>query len=182
MTEQMRQQVNRCIHGIADGDTQSLELLSSLVSGRMLVVAMSIVGNRAAAEDVVQEAFLRIVDKAKSFKRGTNGYAWICKITQNLALNTLRSQRRRIANNLDEMWDIAADDNVEEQSQAKLLLRQALSVLTAEERRAVVMRYFTEYTVRDIARATGTSKSSVQRTLMRAEEKMRRCIEDDGRT
>ncbi len=182
MTEQMRQQVNGCIYGIANGDTQSLELLSSLISGRMFALALSIVGNRAAAEDVVQEAFLRIVDKAKSFNRGTNGYAWICKITQNIALNTLRSQRRKATDNLDDMWDIAADDNVAEQSQAKLLLRQALSVLTAEERRAVVMRYFTEYTVREIARATGTSKSAVQRTLTRAEEKMRRCIEDDVHT
>lgn len=83
MEELTRQKINRCIAEISDGDYSALEILSSLVSARMLSVAQSVLHQRSLAEDAVQDAFVKIVDNAKRFDKKTNGYAWICKITQN---------------------------------------------------------------------------------------------------
>lgn len=180
MTEQMRQQVNNCICDIADGKEDALELLSSLVSARMFAVAYSVVGNRATAEDVTQNAFVKIVENASRFKRGTNGYAWICKITQNTAINELRKQRRSLNDvNLDDMWNVVSSDDTEQLSQSRLLLQQAMGVLDADEKQFVWLKYFADFTVRDIAKSTGVSKSTVQRKIDSAENKMRRFLQSD---
>lgn len=83
---------------IAQGNFVALDGLSCLVSARMLSVALAIVKNRQSAEDIVQDSFVTILKKAKTFKPDTNGYAWICKIVHNTAINSLRKERRRCVN------------------------------------------------------------------------------------
>ena len=77
MTEQDRRLITQYILSIANGNVSALEDLSRLVSARMLSVAQSVVRNKATAEEVVQDSFLRIVQNARRFRAGSNGYAWI---------------------------------------------------------------------------------------------------------
>ncbi len=177
MTEQIRQEINSCIAAIAQGDELALERLSYLVSARMLSVAQSVVKSRAVAEEVVQDSFLRIYRNAGSFHRGTNGYAWICKITQNLALNRLRSERSNAAENIDNFFFWASDVNVAAQSTAELTVREAMTVLTPFEQRVIYQRYFMDFTVRDSAASLGKSRSTVERAAKSAEEKMKKFLE-----
>lgn len=173
MTDEQRKQINTLLVNIARGDAAALDDLSCLVSARMLSVAMSVLCNRASAEDAVQEAFVRIVDNCNRYKRDTNGYAWICKVTQNVALNMLRSERRHSADNIDDMRSLPSDDDVQQRSETELLLQDAMSALTDVERQLVYRKYFMELTVRDIARDMGMSKSTVQRQIQLAEQKMK---------
>ena len=173
MTDEMRKQINIFIVQISQGNTYALEGLSRLVSGRMLSIALSIVKNRATAEDVVQDSFLRIVNSAYLFKPQTNGYAWICKITQNVALNALRKESRRRSDNIDDYFNLSGDDDVAEQSTTQLALRQAMETLTDFEKRVVYQKYFMDFTVRDSATSLGKSKSAVQRAIVSAEEKLK---------
>ena len=176
MTEQMRQKINSLILLIAKGDQFALEDLSRLVSGRLLSIATSILRDRGLAEDVVQDTFLRIVYSAGSFRPDTNGYAWICKITQNLALNVLRRQKRVSTVNIDDCFALAASDDVFEQSSAHVILQQAMQTLAPFERWILYQKYFMDLTLRDIAQTTGKSKSAVQRALTSAEEKVRNFV------
>lgn len=129
MDEKTLRQVNMCIVDISDGEVSSLETLSSLVSARMLSVALSVLHNRILAEDAVQDAFVKIVDNASRFNAGTNGYAWICKITQNCALNILRHERRRKTTNIDDCFFLADPDNPFDRSDAAVTLQKAKSIL-----------------------------------------------------
>lgn len=176
MTEQMRSVINNLIVSIAEGNTVALDQLVRLVSARMLSVARSVVRDKALAEDVVQESFIKIVDKAHRFKQGTNGYAWICKIVHNTALNMLR--KRKPNANIDEFYDIAATTDVEEKSTQALAVEQAMSVLSPQEKLLIYQKYFMDYTVRDSAKATGLSKSTVSRKIVEAEDKMRKAMTD----
>ena len=176
MTEQMRQKINSLLVMISKGDVSALEDLSRLVSGRLLSIALSIVHNRAVAEDVVQESFLRVVYNAASFKPNTNGYAWLCKITQNLALNALRRENRTKTVNIEECFSLAATDDVFEQSTAHVTLKQALGALTPLERLVLYQKYFMDLTVREIAHEVGKSKSAVQRALSSAEQKVKNFV------
>lgn len=176
MTEQMRQKINSLILQIAKGDLSALEDLSRLVSGRLLSIALSVVGNRALAEEVVQDTLLRVVYNAKSFKPNTNGYGWMCKIAQNLALNALRREKRTQTVNIDECFSLASTDDVFEQSAAHLMLKQAMEGLEPLERWILYQKYFMDLTVREIAAAVGKSKSAVQRALASAEEKVRNFV------
>ena len=172
----MRRKINYLILLIAEGDETVLEELSRLVSGRLMSIATSILRDRGLAEEVVQDSFLRIVYNAASFKPDTNGYAWICKITQNLALNTLRREKRTRTVNIDECFSLAATDDVFEESSAHVILKQAMATLTPLERWILYQKYFMDLSVREIAQAVGKSKSAVQRALTSAEEKVRNFV------
>lgn len=176
MTEQMRSRINELIANIADGDEAALIELSRLVTARMLSVARSVVRDSATAEDVVQESFIKIVNKAHKFKRGTNGYAWICKIVHNTALNMLRSNKPTA--DIDEFYDIAATTDVAESSAAAAAVEKAMSALDKTERLLVYQKYFMDYTVRDSAKSTGLSKSAVARKITDAEQKMRKFLSE----
>lgn len=173
MTEQDRQRINDCIVKISKGDSLALEELSRLVSGRMLSVAVSVVGSKSIAEEVVQDAFVRIYQNAARFRSGSNGYAWICKITQNVALNRLRSERNGMSVNIDEVFYLAADDNVEEQSVAAVMVRDAMKCCTVFERRVIYQKYFMDITVRDSAKILGRSRSAVARAIASGERKIK---------
>ena len=173
MTDEMRKQINTYIVQISQGNTYALDALSHLVSARMLSIALSIVKNRMTAEEVVQDSFLRIVRSAYLFKPHTNGYAWICKITQNVALNALRKESRWRTENIDNFFNISSVDDVAEQSTTQLALRQAMQGLTDFEKRVIYQKYFMDFTVRDIANSLGKSKSAVQRAITSAEEKIK---------
>ena len=177
MTEDRIQTINRLIAWIAKGNEAALNELARLISSRMLSVARSIVYDRALAEDVVQESFVKIVDKAHRFKHG-NGYAWICKIVHNTALNALRKNRPTA--NIDEFYDIADTTDVAEKSAASLAVERAMSVLDKQEKLLIYQKYFMDYTVRDSAKATGINKSSVSRKIIKAEEKMREYLTQSG--
>ena len=179
MDEKTLRQVNKCIVDISDGEVSSLETLSSLVSARMLSVALSVLHNRVLAEDAVQDAFVKIVDNASRFNAGTNGYAWICKITQNCALNVLRRERRHRAENIDDCFFLADPSDPFGLSENTVTLQNALSVLDETEKKVVYQKYFMDFTVRDIAASLGMSKSTVQRTLDRAENKLRAYLSDE---
>lgn len=176
MKPEDRQRINQSIVQISQGDASSLEVLSRLVSGRMYSVAFSFVRNRSLAEDVVQDSFMTIVKNSSRFSPGSNGYAWICKIVQNTALNALRREKRFRAENIDDFFNIADCFDLAEHSSAAVTLQQAVSVLNGFERLVIYQKYFMDFTVRDIARSVGKSKSSVQRTLSAAEEKMHRFL------
>lgn len=178
MTERERTKISQLICSIADGSVRALEDLSRLVSARMLSVAQSVVRNRAVAEEVVQDSFLRIVQNARRFRYGSNGYAWICKITQNVALNRLRSDRRDKTVNIDDFFDLSDGTDIAEQTAAQVAVRQAMSVLTEFERRVIYQKYFMDFSVRDSAESLGRSKSAVARAIASGEEKLKKYLSD----
>ena len=180
MTEQDINKINGYIVQIARGNKSALEALADIVSARMLSVALSVVGNRAVAEDVVQDSFLCIYRKAYSF-RGGNGYSWICKITQNTALNRLRSEKRNMGCDF-ELFSIAADDNVEERATAAIAVQQAMDGLSELEKRVVYQKYFMDFTVRDSAKGLEKSKSTVARAIASAEKKIRNFLDGGTKT
>ncbi|MCH5158500.1 MAG: sigma-70 family RNA polymerase sigma factor [Clostridiales bacterium] len=177
MTEEMIQTINRLIARIAKGDEAALNELARLISSRMLSVARAATRDRALAEDVVQESFVKIVDNAHRFKRG-NGYAWVCKIVHNTALNALRKIKPTA--DIDEFFDIADTFDLAERSAASLAVERAMSVLDKQEKLLIFQKYFMDYTVRDSAKSTGIDKSTVSRKIIKAEEKMREFLTKSG--
>lgn len=178
MTEEVRQYINDLIASIADGNESALNELARLVSARMLSVARAIVRDGMTAEDVVQDSFIKIVRGARKFKRGSNGYAWICKIVHNTALNALRSVKPSV--DIDGARSLAAAEDVAEKSAQALAVEQAMSVLDETEKLLIYQKYFMDFTVRDSAKATGLGKSSVARKIAGAEDKMRAFMTKSG--
>lgn len=164
---------------IAAGNEACIDILYEYMGKTMLFVAKNVVKDDFAAEDVVQESFLKIVKNISKYKKGTNGYAWVCRIVRNTALNALKSENVRGGRSIDEFVNIADGKDFEEMSQTRMLAEKILNSLSPPiVKQMVYMKYFLDMTVREIAKAVGKSKSYVSKELIKAEEKMKTMLQD----
>ena len=166
-------QLNMMLRMLAQGNAEALDAIYLTVGSRMYALAKGIVQNAADAEDVLSESFLKIARGARSFQEGTNGYAWVMRIVRNTAFDLLRKRKVRREENLDAFFHLTDERYSADQREEALALEAALQKLSESEKKMIYYRYYLDFTVRDIARETGMSKSAVDRAVSAAEKKLR---------
>lgn len=171
-----RAQLNMYLANLAEGDAWALDRIYLLVSRQMYALARSIVKNTSDAEDIVQDTFVKIVEKIGSFSRGSNGYAWIMKITRNNALDFLRKRGRRAEENIDDFFNLSESGYDENKRDSAIMLEMAIKKLEDNEKRLIYYTYYLDMTVREIAKELHISKSAVSRGLQKAEENLKKFL------
>lgn len=78
-------EVNDCLLKLQQGDDAQLGLLFNLTANHLRGIAIRYLFDKNSAGDVVSEVFLKIDKYIASYRKGENGYNWMCKITQNTA-------------------------------------------------------------------------------------------------
>lgn len=179
MKERERNTTEEALRLIAAGEEKGLDLLYECLGPAMLAVATAVLRDQFAAEDAVQESFLRVVRGIRSYRSGTNGRAWVLRIVRNAAIDKLPDGRTVCT---DDFSYIAPAEDGEERATDWLLAESLLNALPPERRQLIYMKYFLDMTVRAIAAEIGKSKSFVQKEIARAEESMRKILEDRGQT
>jgi RNA polymerase sigma factor (sigma-70 family) len=132
-----------------------------------------LLGERAAAEDIAQEAFLRLFSQPP--RRAEDPKAWLHVVAVRLAYNYLRGERRRHARE-DAAWtDRALAPRVDAQTGADggPAIRAALDALGPRDRLLLGLRAAGR-PYREIAEALGVRPSSVGQLVARASERLRR--------
>ena len=129
----------------------------------------TLLGDRAAAEDVTAQAFERAWRKRGSFdaRRG-GGRAWIFGIARNAALDELRRRRRVASAPPEPAIDDGADDLVR-----RMTVRAALAGLEPRDRELIALKFHGGLTNGELARLLRTSESNVGTRLHRAVAKLR---------
>jgi len=162
---------------IANGDEEGVNLLYECMGKTMLFVARQVVRDSFAAEDVVQDSFLKIVKNISKYKRGTNAYGWVCKIVRNTALNSIYGEKKHPTADIEEFTLVLGDDDFEEKSATRLLVEKLMNSLSPPiVKKMVYMKYFLDMTVREIAKEVGKSKSYVAKEIAKAEEFMKKML------
>lgn len=173
---------------ISLGDRAAFKALYDTAAGRLLAVAMRLLNDRGAAEDVVQEVFVSIWNaSSEAANPAQRSLAWLCVVTRNRALDVLR--RRKPETPLhwtneegEEVFhDVAADTATPlEQLQAEQdsgQLGRCLEALDPEPRLAIMLAYCEGLTHVELAerlkRPLGTIKAWTRRNLLR----LRDCME-----
>jgi RNA polymerase sigma factor (sigma-70 family) len=160
------------LSGMAVGDHRAELVFVRRYQHRLFGLAMRIVGDATLAEDVAQEAFLRIFRRARTFdpRRGSVT-AWVLTITRNLSIDAVRLRRGSPTDPQDEVFRnlISADRQPEEAAiiaDALDHVRFALRELPIEQRRAVVLAGMYGRTAMEIAAAeaipVGTAKGRIR--------------------
>ena len=140
----------------ANGDPAAARTLTLRLTPRVLGYAARILGDRAEAEDVAQEAMLRLWRIAPEWRQGeAKVTTWLYRIVTNLCTDRLRARKRRSATPLDDAPEVADDSAGVE---ARLIaadrmtaLENALAQLPDRQRQAVVLRHIEGLTNPDIA-------------------------------
>jgi len=130
----------------AKGDAEAARVLTGRHLGRVYGFAARLLGDRAEAEDVAQEAMLRMWRVAPDWRPGEAQLSsWLYRVTVNLCTDRQRSARRRRAEALDAVAE-PADDRAN--TEAALMAREradalqaALASLPDRQRQAVVLRH-----------------------------------------
>ena len=150
-------------------------------SGLLYRVALSVLRNPAEAEDVVQDAFLRVLQRRHSLTAVIDIRPWLVRIAWNLALDRVRRAR---PSQLDDLFaaglvsaDLPADQALAEAGQIKQVLR-AMERLPKKERQALLLSAMDELSTAEIGDILGRSESSVRSLLFRARAHLRQRLED----
>jgi RNA polymerase sigma-70 factor (ECF subfamily) len=149
-------------------------------------VALRLTRNRAEAEDVVQEAFLRAFRSFDRFNPGTNCRAWLFTILRNVFLNRVRSQGREVleaeVGGLDQVevtTDTQVGRNPEEQFLQTMLhgdVDRALATLPLAFREAVLLVDIEGLTYREVAEVLDCPIGTVMSRLSRGRALLRRAL------
>lgn len=168
--------------GIAAGDPAAARMFVRRYQQRVFGLALTILHDRQAAEDVAQEAFVRVWRHAGAFdaRRG-NVPPWVLTITRNAALDALR-MRRAVPLDPDVVLDLAPPatgrgpaDEAEHGFDVERV-RRLLADLPVEQREAVLLAAFHGQTAAEIAaRASiplGTAKTRVRTGLRKLRDRL----------
>jgi RNA polymerase sigma-70 factor (ECF subfamily) len=156
------------IERIRSGDESAMADMYDRYSGIIYGVALRVLGDTTAAEDVLQEVFLQLWRNPQAIDASRGKLApWLAVIARNRAIDHLR--KRAPEDDIDEV-SVSTGVNLEDeaaQRQAVNKIRTVLSQLPQEQRRALEMAFFEGMTHTEIAAKTGEPLGTIK-TRIRA--------------
>jgi RNA polymerase sigma-70 factor (ECF subfamily) len=160
-----------------------LTALVETYSSLLFRVAHSVLRSRAEAEDVVQDVFVRVIERRGSLPEVRDMRVWLIRIAWNLAID----RRRRIQpQQMDESFaeslaatSVPADEALDEAQRMKAVLRE-LERLPKVERHVLLLCSLEELGTAEIAKVLGRSESGVRALLFRARTRLRERLEKGG--
>ena len=140
----------------ANGDAMGARVLTARLVPRILGYAGRMLSDRAEAEDVAQEAMLRLWRVAPDWRQGEAKVStWLYRVTTNLCTDRLRSRHRRKQTPLDDAPDVEDGAPLAEtvliESDRMAALTAALGTLPDRQREAVILRHIEELSNPEIA-------------------------------
>lgn len=148
----------------ADGDALAARLLTDRLGPRSYSVALRMLGNRAEAEDVTQDAMMRLWQMAPDWVSGQAKVStWLYRVTLNLCVDLRRKKTPDRLSDVPEPEDGEASvvDRMQDEARRDAL-QYALSQLPERQRQAVVLRHIEELPNPEIAGIMGISVEAVE--------------------
>lgn len=136
-------------------------------------IAFVFLGNPDDTEDILQDVFITFLYNSPEFKSKEHEKAWLIRITQNKCINFLKSSGKKTLP-VDELILPTYSENQEDRID---IIKSILSLPT-KYKTAVILYYYNDYSVEEIARILKTSKSAVKMRLKRAREILKIELED----
>ncbi|HYC23414.1 MAG TPA: sigma-70 family RNA polymerase sigma factor [Candidatus Bathyarchaeia archaeon] len=154
------------LRGVAHGDAGALRVIYERCAGRALAIALRVLGTRSEAEEVVQEVFIQVWNRAREYDAGRGSMlTWILTIARSRAIDRLRTrgaQARAAAGVELDPAAVQMPSELAEESQLRARVNSALGALPAEQRRAIELAYFEGLSQSEIASLTGDPIGTVK--------------------
>ena len=171
------------IDRVLNGDVNAYSFLVEKHKDMVFTVALKITGNREDAEEIAQDAFIKVYSSLKDFRHKSKFTTWIYQIVYNAAISRVRKKKTEkvsISNELAENYtldDIVENLDILEREEQKKLVDEAIEALEPQEKMLIELYYAGETPVNEIADITGLSASNVKVKLFRIRNKMHRILQ-----
>ena len=171
---------------VRQGDAESFDVLLDRHRKPLVAFFVRMLRDPALAEDLAQEAFLRVYQARRRYRPEAKFTTWLYRIATNLALNALRDRKgvRAVSGGdgdssegpalMDQLSDSRPTAEQEMMlSERERTIRQAVESLPDNQRAAVILHKYQGVDYRQIGNVLGVSESAVKSLLFRAYENLR---------
>lgn len=177
MTEEM------LVRQMKEGDRTSFDLLYEKYKNMALHTAYLITGDRSYSEDVVQDTFVKVYLNCKELKNDSGFKAWMMQILVRTAYRCGKKKSRELPDDevvqkADTGRSPSSLEQVIMQEEAEAIAR-AVRSLPVKQRTVVVLYYYQECQISEIAQMLGCLEGTVKSRLYTARKQLRRALEGD---
>jgi RNA polymerase sigma-70 factor (ECF subfamily) len=166
---------------VARGDMRAFEQIVRRHQSFAWSIAFRFIQNREIAEDLVQDAFLKLLTAAPNYRPTATFRTYFSCILSRLCLDHLGKKRPIPCDELPDMEDPTPHPDrqliIEEETVA---LKAAIALLPPNQRLAIILRYYENYNYREIAEALETTEKAVERLLARGRATLGNILKDWG--
>lgn len=188
----MNDAIARQVKKLKCGDKTAFDELYKAYVGKLYRMAFMITNNKSDSEDIVQETFVKCFLHRESIRDETAFESWLCQILVRTAWRYRKKQKpdysleeltgTDMESGLGErlMLDEQAVQPLEEvlKKEENLRVKEAVMRLNMKQRTVIVLYYFCELPVEEIARITGSFPGTVKSRLFQARKSLRKMLED----
>lgn len=167
------------IEKVLAGDDRAFGCLVDRYQDMAYTIAVRLLKDRAEAEDIVQESFIKSYEVLHTFRGESKFSTWIYKIVYRKSLDRLKALKRKHAESYDDIHEGEIRTEGEEtayqvllRKERKQLLLDTISRLPAEEQTLITLYYFEEASIREVAEILGISMENVKVKLFRSRKKL----------
>jgi len=157
---------NRALKQLAEGDITALSTIYNGTARLIFSLALSLLGNREDAEDILQDTMLEIVKSVSNYKTGSPK-AWVLSIARNRAMYYLRKRR-------------PTSEGIEPSSLdpelARLEWLDVLNALNDEEKQAVLLHIYGGLSHKEIGKMLNISPAAAHKKYRRALQKLKELL------
>jgi len=164
-----------------NGESDSFRFLVERYGNVLYGTAYLMTRDKGLAEDMVQETFLLAWRSLRSFREGANFKPWVVRILVNRIMAERRKKSVPQAQGVQAAAALPNPSNPEQEAltrEERRRVRRALDALGQQARDAVLLRYYSELTVPEIARALGWREGTVKSRLHRALRELRELLRE----
>ena len=169
-----------------EGDNKAFDELQRRHQDKIFRITRRYARDSEEARELCQEVFLRAFEKLSSFKGKSKFYTWLYRVANNLCVDFHRKRSRVFVTDLPEDFLLSypierADEkfdplNLIEKEELHRKVRQAISRLPRKQRHVLILRYYGELKISEIAPKVGSSEGTVKAQLFHAKRKLAKML------
>lgn len=174
----MQDRDKRILEALSEDESRGMALLMEAYAEPVYWHVRRLVVRHEDAQDVVQDAFIRIYKSIGSFRRESALSTWVYRIATNEALRMLRSRRESVPLDGSGIFERQADFWTDWSDKDAVRLQKAILSLPRKQQLAFNLRWYDELEYDEIARITGMSAGAAKANYHFAKEKIIQYIKD----
>jgi RNA polymerase sigma-70 factor (ECF subfamily) len=166
------------INLVIGGDTHAFAVLVDRYKNLVFTLSLKMLKNREEAEEVSQDAFIKVYKSLPKFKSESKFSTWLYKVAYNACLDRLRSKKR--VTPLISMDNFAEQEvrcfvnvlNTIEERERKQMIQNCLNSLPGEDSFLLTLYYFQENSLKEISKIMGINENNLKIKLYRSRIKL----------